>query len=64
MVRCVHSVVGNKIFLVQFEDGQKQNMNNCLLVFLSFKEEFEMYDPLSHSPAEKTRLIINYLWVY
>ena len=35
VVVCVHIVVGNKNFLVQFEDGQKKETSYSLLVFLS-----------------------------
>ena len=48
MVECVQAVLGKKILLVQFVDGQKKDMSSSLLVFLSSKEEVEMDDPLSH----------------
>ena len=39
VVGCVHTVVGKKKFLVQFEDGKKKEMSYSSLVFLSLKEE-------------------------
>ena len=50
MVECVQSVVGKKKLLVQFEDGQKKEISSSSLVFLSSKEEVEMYEAISHSP--------------
>ena len=52
LVGCVHSLVGKKKFLVQFEDGQKKDISSSALVFLSSKEEVEMYEPISHLPKK------------
>ena len=53
VVGCVHSVVGKKKFLVQFEDGQKKEISSSSLVFLSSKEEVEMDEAISHYPKEE-----------
>ena len=53
MVVCIHSVVGKKKFLVQFEDGQKKDKRSSSLVFLSLKEEVEMEEPISHLPEKE-----------
>ena len=50
VVGCLQAVVGKKKFLVQFEDGQKKDISSSSVVFLSLKDEFEMDEPLSHSP--------------
>ena len=52
VVVCVHSVMGKKKFLVQFEDGKNKEMSSLLLLFLSLKEEVEMDGALSHSPEK------------
>ena len=52
VVGCVQSVVGEKKFLVQFEDGQKKEISSFLLVFLSSKEDVEMDGEISHSPKK------------
>ena len=52
VVGCVQDVVVNKKFLVKFEDGQKKDVSYSSLVFLSSKEEFEMDEPLYHSPEK------------
>ena len=46
---CVHAVVEKKILLVQFEYGQKVEINPSLILFLSSNEEVEMDEPLSNS---------------
>ena len=51
-MRCVQAVVGKKILLVQFGDGQKKYMISSSLVFLRSKEEVEMDEPLSNSPEK------------
>ena len=50
VVGCVHSIVGKKQFLVQFEDGQKRDMGSCLLTSVCSKEEFghEVNEPISN----------------
>ena len=50
VVGCVHSVVGKKKFLVQFEDGQKRDMRSCSLVYICWKQEvcLEMDEPISY----------------
>ena len=53
VVGCVHSVVGKKKFLIQFEYGQKKETSSSSLVFVSLKEEVEMDEAISHYP--KTR---------
>ena len=35
VVGCVHSVVGKNNFLVLFEDGQKEEIDSCLLSHLN-----------------------------
>ena len=52
VVVCVHDLGWKKNFLVQFEDGQKKEISDSLLVFLSSKEEVEMDEPLSHYPGK------------
>ena len=37
---CAQDVVGEKIFLVQFEDGQKREVGYCFLVYVCSEEEF------------------------
>ena len=59
MVGCVKDVVGKKRLLVQFVDDQRKDMNSSSVVFLSFKEEVEMDEPISNSP-KKTILIVDY----
>ena len=39
VVVCAHYFVGNNKFLFQFEDGNKRDMNSCLLVYLFYKQE-------------------------
>ena len=51
--------MGKKRLLVQFVDDQKKDMNSSSVVFLSFKEEVEMDEPISNSP-KKTILIVDY----
>ena len=46
MVVCVQAVVGENIFLVQFQYGNNIEMISCFLVFLCSKEAFEMDEPL------------------
>ena len=53
VVLCVHSVVGNKDYLVQFEDGHKKEISFSSLVFLSPKEEVDMEEAISHSPKKE-----------
>ena len=53
VVVCVKDVVGKKDFLVQFEYGQNKGIIYSSLVFLSSKENFEMDEPLSHSPKKE-----------
>ena len=49
VVVCVHSLMGKKKFLVQFEYEQKKEIRYSSLVFLSLKEEVEMDEAISHS---------------
>ena len=53
VVGCVHSVVGKKKFLIQFEDGKKKEISSSSFVFLSSKEEVEMDEPISHFPEKE-----------
>ena len=39
VVGCVHSVVGKKKFLVQFEYGNKKEISSSSLVYLSSKQD-------------------------
>ena len=48
VVVCVHSMVGKKYFLIQFEDGKKQEISSYSLVFLSPKEAVEIDEAISH----------------
>ena len=48
MVGCIHSVLGKKKFLIQFEYGQKKEISSSLLVFLSLKEEIDMDEAILH----------------
>ena len=50
---CVHSVVGKKKFLFQFEDGQKKEISSSSLVFSSSKEEVDIDEAISHSPEKE-----------
>ena len=51
---CVQAVVGKKRFLVQLENGQKNEMSSCLLVYVCPKEEvcLEMDEPKSKLPEK------------
>ena len=60
VVGCVHSVMGNKKFLVLFEYGQNKEISSSLLVYLSEKDEVEMEEPISHLPKKRTRQIVDY----
>ena len=53
MVGCVHTVVGKKKFVFQFEYGQKKEISSPSLMFLSSKGEVDMDEPLSHSPEKE-----------
>ena len=53
VVGYVHSVVGKKKFLFQFEDGQKKEISSYLLLFLSSKEEVDRDEPISHLPQKE-----------
>ena len=48
VVGCLQSVVGNKILLVQFKDGQKKDMSSFFIQYLYLKEEVEMNNPKSN----------------
>ena len=48
VVICVHSVVGKKKSLFQFEDGKKKDIISSSLLFLISKEEFDMDEAVSH----------------
>ena len=50
---CVQSIVGKNKFLVQFEDGQKKDINSSSLVFLSLKEGVEMDEPIPYLPKKE-----------
>ena len=63
VVVCVHSLVGKKKSLVQFEDGQKKEISSSSIVYLSSKEEVDMEEPISHLPPKRTRWIVDYCWV-
>ena len=52
VVGCVQAVAGKKKLLVQFKDGHKKEIIYSLLVFLSYKEEVDIYEPLYHSPEK------------
>ena len=54
VVVCVKAVTGNKKSLVQFQDGQKRNMNSCLLSYVCSKEEIgqEVEEPISELPPK------------
>ena len=43
---------GKKNSLVQFKGGQKKEISDSLLLFLSSKEEAEVDEPLYHSPEK------------
>ena len=49
MVGCIQDVVGNKKFLVKFEDGQKIEITYALLSCVCSKEEvcLEIYETVS-----------------
>ena len=53
VVVCVHSVVGKKKLLVEFEDGQKKEISSSLFLSLSSKEEVEMDEAISYSPEKE-----------
>ena len=53
MVGCLHIVAGKKKFLIKFEDGQNKEMSSSSLIFLSFKEEVDMDEPISHLPEKE-----------
>ena len=53
MVGCFQSVVGNKILLVQFKDGQKKDMSSFFIQYLYLKEEVEMDNPKSNLSFKK-----------
>ena len=48
----VQTVVGNNNLLIQFKDGQKEEIYSSSLVCLSSKEEVEMNEPISHLPKK------------
>ena len=50
---CVHSVVGKKNLLIQFEYGKKKEISYFLIVFLSPKEDIETDEAISHSPKKE-----------
>ena len=50
VVGCVNIMAGNNKSLFQFEDAQKKEIISFPLVFLSYKEEVEMDEPLSSPP--------------
>ena len=50
VVGCVQSVVGKNTFLVLFEDGQKKEIDSCLLVYLNEKEEVDMEELITLFP--------------
>ena len=52
VVGCVQSVVGKNNFLVLFKDGQKKEIDFCLLVYLSEKEEVEMEESIILFPEK------------
>ena len=55
VVGCVQAVVGNKKFLVQFEDGKKRDMSSILILYLcsKYKVFLEMDDPISDLPEKE-----------
>ena len=53
VVGCLHIVAGKKKFLIKFEDGQNKEMSSSSLIFLSFKEEVDMDEPISHLPEKE-----------
>ena len=59
MVGCVHSVVGEKKFLVLFEYGQKKEIGYSSLVYLSEKEEVEIEESISHLPEKEEGILLN-----
>ena len=59
MVVCVQDLVGKKIFLVQSEYVQTEEIRPFLILFLCSKEEVEMDEPLSNSlEKEQGELLI------
>ena len=59
VVRCVHRVVGKNKFIVIFEDGKKNEISSCMLVYLSEKEEVEMEDMITLSPKKGEGVPLN-----
>ena len=53
VVGCVHSVVGKKKFIVQFEGGQRKEISSSSIVLLSSKEKIDMDEPISHLPEKE-----------
>ena len=56
---CLHSVAGKNYFLVQFKYGQKKEIRSSLVVFLSSKEEVDMYEPISHLNEKEQGELLN-----
>ena len=58
---CAQDVVGEKIFLVQFEDGQKREVGYCFLVYVCSEEEFyqEVNEPI-YDPLQYTRWLLHW----
>ena len=52
MVGCVRAVVGKKKFIIQFEDGQKEEMNYVSLSYVCPTEEvcLDIDEPISGLP--------------
>ena len=60
VVGCFQAVMGNKKFLVQFEDGQKREISFFPLLYVCSKEDvcIEMDDPISdHNPKKQGDLL-------
>ena len=52
VVGCVHIVVGKKMFLIKFEYGQKKEISSSSLVYLSWKDDVDMEEPIPRLPKQ------------